>query len=407
MSTASPPDSMRRSLRNIVLLSAVQALGSSNQSIVMTVAALTAISMAPDPALVTLPVTAMIVGLALSTSTATMLIYRLGRTRGFMLGGALGIPAALLALIAVVIGNFYLFCAALFLVGSAAAAFQQIRFAAADSVPAELKSRAISWVMAGGVVAGFLGPQLGGLSRGWFPGADYAASYLMIGVLSVLSILILSQTRLAPVVRPQKGADAGRSLGQLLRTPSVFVPMVTAAVSYALMTLVMVAAPVAMVHVCGHPPEAAASAIQWHVVAMFAPSFVTGSIIKHLGAPLVTAIGLALIIAAAGTALMGTDIIHFDIALILLGLGWNFGFIGSTTLLTAAYRPEEAARVQAVNEQVVFGTMAVASIGSGVLLKAIGWQAINTAAIPVAGLGILLLALLAFRGRGAQPAATR
>lgn len=397
-------DVSRHSVRNIALLSAVQALGGSNQSIVMTVGALTAVSMAPDPTLVTMPITAMIVGLALATGPATMLVYRLGRAQGFMAGGAIAIPASLLACLSVVIGNFYLFCAALFLVGASAAAFQQVRFAAADSVAPDLKGRAISWVLFGGVAAGFFGPQLSSLSRGWIPGADYAASYLMIGVLAGLSVLILSQTRLAPVVRPQKGALGGRSLGQLLRTPAIVVPMVTAALSYALMTLVMVAAPIAMVHVCGHSPEEASGAIQWHVVAMFAPSFVTGSVIKRIGAPLVTAIGLLLIIGCAGIALTGREVSHFVAALVLLGVGWNFGFIGSTTMLTQAYRPEEAGRVQALNEQVVFGTMAVASIGSGVLLQLIGWESINTFAIPVAALGIGLLAIVAFSGRQPRPA---
>lgn len=397
-------DVSRYSVRNIALLSGVQALAGSNQSIVMTVGALTAVSMAPDPALVTMPITAMIIGLALSTGLATMLVYRLGRARGFMVGGAIAIPASIAACAAVMTSNFYLFCAALFFVGSAAAAFQQVRFAAADSVKPDLKARAISWVLFGGVAAGFFGPQLSSMSRGWLAGADYAASYLVIGVLAALSIVILSQTRLAPVVRPQKGAAGGRPLAELLRTPAVIVPMLTAAASYALMTLVMVAAPIAMVHICGHSPEAASGAIQWHVVAMFAPSFFTGSIIKRIGAPLVTAIGLLLIIACAGIALTGREVSQFVAALVLLGVGWNFGFIGSTAMLTEAYRPEEAGRVQALNEQVVFGTMAVASIGSGVLLQAIGWEAINTFAIPVAAAGIALLGVTAFSRRRLRPA---
>lgn len=391
------------SVRNIALLSVAQAIGGSNQAIVMAIAALTAAVMAPSQALATLPVTTMVIGLALGTSPATMLIHRLGRTRGFMLGGLITIPAALVAALSVVISSFVLFCAALFFVGASAAFFQQIRFAAADSVAPDLKSRAISWVMFGGVAAGFFGPQLSTISRDWVPGSPFAAGYLVMAALSVVAIAVLSQTRLAPTHVPGHGAPAGRPLAVLLRTPEVVVPMVGAATSYALMTLVMVAAPLAMVYVCGHSPAEASGAIQWHIIAMFAPSFFTGTVISRIGAHLTAAIGLVLIIACAVIALSGISVGHFNIALVLLGLGWNFGFIGSTTLLTQSYRPEEAARVQAVNEQLVFGSMAVASIGSGLLLELIGWQAINILAIPVAALAILLLGWGEFLRRKPQP----
>ncbi|WP_297108230.1 MFS transporter [uncultured Devosia sp.] len=386
-----------QSIRNIGLLSAVQALGGSNSSIVMSVAALAAVNLAPDPSAATLPVTAMIVGLALTTSSATMIIYRLGRTRGLMLGASIGIPASILATIAIILGNFYLFAAGLFFVGMSGAFMQQVRFAAADSVEPDLKSQAISWVMFGGVAAGFFGPQLSALTRTWIEGAEYAASFLVIAILSLTSVLVLSATRLAPTVAPGTITDKGRPLSELLRQPEIVLPMLGAALSYALMTLIMVAAPLAMVHLCGHSPTEAAGAIQWHVVAMFAPSFVTGAIIKRIGASLVTAIGLLLIIACAVIALNGITVTHFTAALVLLGLGWNFGFIGSTAMLATSYRPQEAGRVQAVNEQIVFGSSAIASLSSGVLLQLVGWEAINILAIPVATLTILLLGFGAMR----------
>lgn len=391
------PDSRSQSIRNIGLLSAVQALGGSSSSIIMSVAALAAVNFAPDRSAATLPVTAMIVGLALTTSTATMIIYRLGRTRGLMLGAAIGIPASVIATLAVIFGQFYVFAAGLFLVGASGAFMQQVRFAAADSVGPEFKSQAISWVMFGGVAAGFFGPQLSALTRTWIPGAEYAASFMVIGVLSVVSVLVLSGTRLAPVVTPGGASGTGRPLSELLRLPEIVLPMLGAALSYALMTLIMVAAPLAMVHLCGHSPNEAAGAIQWHVVAMFAPSFVTGAIIKRIGASLVTAIGLLLIIACAAIALNGITVAHFTTTLVLLGIGWNFGFIGSTAMLAASYRPQEAGRVQAINEQVVFGASAIASLSSGVLLQWLGWEAINLLAIPVAAVTILLLGLGTFR----------
>lgn len=391
------PDSRSQSIRNIGLLSAVQALGGSSSSIIMSVAALAAVNFAPDQSAATLPVTAMIVGLALTTSTATMVIYRLGRTRGLMLGAAIGIPASVVATLAVILGQFYLFAAGLFLVGMSGAFMQQVRFAAADSVAPEFKSQAISWVMFGGVAAGFLGPQLSALSIGWIPGAEYAASFMVIGVISLLSVLVLAGTRLAPTHAPGATEDKGRPLSVLLRQPEIVLPMLGAALSYALMTLIMVAAPLAMVHLCGHSPADAAGAIQWHVVAMFAPSFVTGAIIKRIGANLVTAIGLLLIIACAAIALNGITVAHFTVTLILLGVGWNFGFIGSTAMLATSYRPQEAGRVQAVNEQVVFGSSAIASLSSGFLLQFVGWESINVLAIPLATLTILLLGFGALR----------
>lgn len=389
--------SRAQSVRNIALLSAVQAFGGSNSSIVMSVGALAAVNFSPDPSMATLPVTAMIVGLALSTSTATMLIYRLGRSRGLMLGAGIAIPAALLAAAGVILQNFFVFSLALCMIGMSGAFIQQVRFAAADSVGPDLKSHAISWVLFGGVAAGFFGPQLSSITRNWIDGAEYAASFLVIGVLSALSIAVLLFTRLAPVVGPGSKAEAGRPMSELLRRSDIVVPMIAAALTYALMTLIMVAAPLAMVRFGGHSPDDASGAIQWHVVAMFAPSFVTGAIIRRIGAHLVTAIGLVLIIICAIIALNGITVGHFTVTLILLGLGWNFGFIGATSMLTSAYRPEEAGRVQAVNEQVVFGASALASVGSGFLLQGIGWQAINVMAIPLASVAILLLAWASLR----------
>lgn len=384
MSEASP-------VRTIALLSVSQALGGSNSAIVMAVGALAAATLAPDRSLATLPVTAMILGLALFSGLATFTIYRLGRRNGFMLGAIVGVPAGLLATAAIMTQNFVLFCVALFLLGISGAFGQQYRFAAADSVPPGWKPRAISWVLFGGVMAGFVGPGLSGLTKDIIPNAPFAGAFLTMAALAVVTTIVLSQARLAPGVK-KTAVRAGRTIPQLLRSLDVMIPVIAATTSYALMTLVMVAAPLAMVYVCGHASIDATTAIQWHVVSMFAPSFITGWVIAKLGAHLTAGIGLALIAAAAITALTGTSVLHFNIALILLGVGWNFGFIGATSLLTESYRPEEAARVQGLNEQLVFGCMAIASIGSGLLLQLVGWQAINILAIPIAAAAILTLA---------------
>jgi predicted MFS family arabinose efflux permease len=390
-------------VRNIALLSTSQALAGSSQAILISVAALTAASMAPDQGLATLPVTLMIIGTALTTGPAAWLIHSWGRRQGFVFGAAVSIPAALIAALAAWLGNFWLFCFALAIFGASAAFAQQYRFAAADSVPAQLKSRAISWVLFGGVVAGFIGPSLAALSQDWIPGATFAATYLVMAGLAVMAIGVLWFTRLAPTIKDAAERRAGRSIGQLLRTPAVIIPMLSAAASYALMVLVMVAAPLAMVYVCGHSTTDAAFAIQWHVVAMFAPSFITGTIVARIGAHLTAALGLGLILAAAIVNLTGISVAHFVAALVLLGIGWNFGFIASTAMLSTAYQPEEAARVQGLNEQVVFGVMAVASIASGVLLQWIGWQSINVLAISVAAAAILIVGWSDLRRRR-QPA---
>ena len=393
--------------RNIALLSISQALGGSGQAILISVAALTAAGMAPDPGLATLPVTLMIIGTALATGPAAWAIHSWGRRQGFVFGAAVSIPAALLATAASWIGNFWLFCAALAAFGASAAFAAQYRFAAADSVPPALKSQAISWVLFGGVLAGFIGPQLTILSKDLIPGATFSGAYLVMAGLAFLAIGVLSLTRLAPTVKRAEDRKAGRSLAELLRTPQIIVAMVGGAASYALMTLVMVGAPLAMVFVCGHTTEDAAFAIQWHIIAMFAPSFVTGSIVSRLGPHLTASLGLLSILAAGVISLTGISVGHFVASLVLLGVGWNLGFIASTALLASNYRPEEAARVQGLNEQVVFGVMAVASIASGLLLQLIGWQSINVLAIAVAACVIAILAWGQYdagRGRTGAPA---
>lgn len=387
-----PTDVRSHVARNIGLLALMQAIGGSNQAIVMAVGALTASNLAPDKSLATLPTTSMIIGLALMAAPATKIIYKLGRRNGFMLGASIGIVAGILAGLAVYIGSFWLFAAALAVVGTSAAFGQQVRFAIADSVPNDMQARAISWVLLGGVAAGFLGPRLSYMAKDWVGEVEFTGSYLIIIVLSALGVLILSQTKLAPVPKLQAGDPEGRSARQLVRVPEIFIPMATGMASYALMTFVMVAAPLAMVNVCGHSPQEATTTIQWHIISMFLPSLFTGHIISRIGSHAVVGIGMLLILGCALINLNGVSTLHFDIALILLGVGWNFGFIGSTTMMAKAYRPEEASTAQALNEPLVFGAMAVASISSGFLLENIGWEAINVLVLPVATGALALLA---------------
>lgn len=385
-------------MRNIFLLSGAQAIAGSAQGLVIAVGALAAAALAIDPSLATVPITAMIIGVAVAAGPAALILHRLGRTRGFLLGSSISICGGLLAALALYLDNFLLFCAALALIGVSGAFGQQYRFAVADSVAPELKARAVSWVMFGGVLAGFLGPRLASITSEAIEGAPFAGSFISLAVLGLIGASLIAFTRL-PRGEKSPASKAGRPVGELLRAPDVFVPIITGAASYALMTFVMVAAPLAMVYLCGHTTGEAASAIQWHIVAMFAPSFITGAIIGRIGTHLTVAIGLVLILGCALVSLNGTTTLHFDIGLVLLGVGWNFGFIGSTVMLTTSYRAEEAGRVQALNEQIVFGVMALASIGAGVVLNLVGWEAINMAVLPVVSAGLILLAWADFRAR--------
>ena len=377
--------------KNIALLSASQAIVGSQQALIMSVGALVGVVLAPDPALATIPITAMVVGLAIAAGPAAMLAHKLGRQRAFILGASLSVIAGLAATAGILMQSFILFCLALTIGGISAAFGQQYRFAAADSVPEEKKGNAISWVLAGGVIAGFLGPAISRWGRDWFEGAHYAGSFIALSGIALLGIVILTQTRL-PKAETETEKETQTPFSELARSPDIFVPIISGMVSYGLMTFIMVAAPLAMVVMNNHSEHAASMAIQWHIVFMFAPSFITGFVISRIGARAMTVIGLTLILASVLTSLNGVSIGHFNLSMILLGIGWNFGFIGSTTLLSQAYLPQDASRVQAMNEQLVFGTMAVVSVGSGVLLQTIGWQAINIISIPAAIGAIGLLA---------------
>jgi MFS family permease len=389
--------------RNIALLSTGLAVAGSQQALIMAVGGLIGARMAPDARLATMPVTSMVLGLAIAAGPAAMLAHRLGRTRAFILGALIGVLAGLIAALAIVMANFLLFCFALVLGGISGAFGQQYRFAAADSVPADLKGRAVSWVMAGGIVAGFVGPAIAFYGRDLIFGARYAGSFLAIAGLAAVAAAVLSQTKLAGAT-PKVVGGTRRPFWHIVRSPEIFIPIFTGIVSYGMMNFVMVAAPLAMVIVCGHPEEAATFAIQWHIVSMYAPSFFTGAIIARVGARAVIGAGMVLIVACCIIALNGTSVLHFNVALILLGIGWNFGFIGSTALLAQSYRPEEAAQVQSINEQLVFGTMAIASISSGVLLQTLGWQAVNILAMPLATIAIALLAWGSWRAENAKSA---
>jgi MFS family permease len=332
-----------------------------------------------------------------------MLMARVGRRAGFIVGSSTGIVGGIIAGYAVLAGNFVAFAAGLAVAGIAGAFIQQYRFAAADTGSPTFRAKAISWVMIGGIAAAVLGPQSIILTRHWFDPIPFAGSFFAMSALALLGMLVLFFLRGAARAVPAKEASSGgRPLAEIIRQPRFIVALVCGIGSFALMSLVMTAAPLAMI-ACGLGEDTVALGIQWHILAMFAPSFVTGSLIARFGKEVIIAVGLALLAGCAAIALAGIDVLNFWLALILLGVGWNFGFIGATAMLTETYRPEERSRVQGFNDFVLFGFVAVASFSSGALFSSVGWNAINVLVFPVVAVCAVALAVVLLSGRR-QPA---
>lgn len=386
--------------RNALVLAVAQSLGGASPAIVVSLGGLVGQALAEDKELATLPVSLLNLGLALGTIPAAMLMRRAGRRIGYMVGAGIGVFGGCLAAFGIASTSFLIFCLGTLIAGMYGSFVQSYRFAATDAASNAFKHRAISWVMAGGLAGGIIGPQTVIWTRDAIETAPFAGAFLGHATLALLSMMVVSFLRPAPVSDVPK-AGGGRPLSEIMRQPRFIVAVVTGLVSYGLMSFLMTAAPLAMIG-CGHPVGAAALGIQWHILAMFGPSFFTGRLIGRFGKGRVTAAGLLLIALSAAIGLSGIGIAHFWATLILLGIGWNFGFIGATALVTDCYRPEERTKVQAANDFLVFGSVAIASFSSGKLLNAGGWDSVNWLVFPPV---IIALVLLAWQGR-AKVAAT-
>ena len=369
--------------RNILVLTAAQALGGASPPIIISLGGIVGQTLSSAPALATLPVSLYNLGLALGTIPAAMVMRRFGRRSGYLFGASIGVVAGLVATLGIVGATFVIFCLGTFMAGFYGAYVQSYRFAAADAATGALKAKAISWVMIGGLAAAVIGPQLVIWTREALPAAPFAGSFLSQAALALLALPVLMLLRAPKPAAPAGGAHSGgRPLGEIMRTPRFILAVSAGVVSYGLMSFVMTAAPMAMVG-CGFTVGEAAFGIQWHVLAMFAPSFVTGSLIARFGKEMITALGLVLLAASGAVALSGLELGNFFGSLILLGLGWNFGFIGATAMITDCHTPEERGKVQGANDFIVFGTVAIASFSSGSLLTASGWEAINWMMFPI------------------------
>jgi MFS family permease len=333
--------------------------------------------------------------MAACTMPFGLVARRHGRRAAVMAGTGCGVLVGLLSAWAIVIGSFWLFCAAMLFGGAYAAVVFSFRFAAADCVPAARRPRALSAVMAGGVFAGVIGPQLVTHTMDLSPAHPFAATFLGQAAVAALAAVVLAGVRLPRPVGPN--LSGGRPMGEILRQPRFIVAIVCGAVSYLLMNFIMTSAPLAM-RLCGHGQEDANLGLQWHVIAMYGPSFFTGRLITRFGAPRVVAAGLALTGAAALIGLAGVDVAHFWLALIVLGVGWNFGFVGASSMVLECHRPEERTRVQSVNDFFVFGLVALGSFSSGGLLTHYGWTAVLVVSFVPLAVAVAALAV----GAGAR-----
>ena len=377
--------------RNVAVLSACQALLLANSSALVALSGVAGYALAEDKSLATLPVTAWVAGGALTAMLAAQLMQRIGRRGGFTVGALVGIAGALLCAGALALHDFWLFCFGSLVFGGYNAFGQQYRFAAADAAADDFRPRAISLVLAGGLLGGLIGPATSRFTAHLLP-TTYLAAYLALTGY-ILVVLVLLRFLDIPAASAAESSERARPLAAIAAQPAFAVAVLASALSYGTMNLLMTATPLAM-GLCGHPYAAATTVISAHVIGMFAPSFVTGDLIRRLGVLNVMLTGVAINLACIGIALAGVAVANFWWSLLLLGVGWNFLFIGATTLLTEAYRAAEKAKAQGVNDFLVFLTMSVSSLASGMILQHDGWQALNGAAIPfvlVIGAGVLWL----------------
>jgi MFS family permease len=379
--------------RNVPLLALCQALMMSANSLIITTTALVGFGLAQDKSWATLPLAAQFIATMCTTIPASLLMDRIGRRQGFMLASLFGTGGAVFATLAIIGGRFPLFILGSVLIGIFNGFGNYYRFAAADAVANELKSRAISYIMAGGVVAAIVGPNLANLTRGVVLDAPFAGSYASLVFLYLLSLGVLAFLRLGP--RPAAGNPAvhntGRPMLVIAAQPMFIVALVCGTLGYGVMALAMTATPLAMHHYA-HTFAKTSFVIQWHVLGMFGPAFITGHLIRRCGVLNIMLSGALLGVACLAVNLAGSSLWHFWTALLFLGISWNFLFIGATTLLTETYRPEERAKTQALNDFAVFTTVALSSLSAGAIQSRYGWQSVNMGLIPM--LAVILVCIL-------------
>ena len=366
---------INRMNRHLLLLALCQGLFLTNNVTFIAINGLVGLALAPVGWMATLPVTGYVVGGALSTMPVARLQARIGRKRCFQLGLVVAALSALLCAYAVSTRSFGLLILATVIAGFYSANASLYRFAGPELVAAGLKERAISTVLAGGIIGAFLGPNLASVAKDWLS-VPFAGAYLALVAVALASLLALSFIRFPEHLAPLPGASRGRPWQELARQPVFAVAVIASALGYGVMNLLMAATPIAMQQ-CKHPFDSAALVLEWHVLGMFVPSFFTGHLIRRFGALPIMGLGVVLNVLCVAVALSGVDLMQFLVALFALGVGWNFLYTGGTTLFTQAYRTEEKNRAQGMMDLCVFSTMAVSSFASGALITTQGWTLLN------------------------------
>ena len=387
----------RLARRNALVLAITQALAGGNNTVLVATAAIVGTMLAPDKGLATLPISIFVLGMWMGTLPMGVLARRLGRRNALQIGTVCGVLTGLICCVAVLQGSFLLFNIGAVFSGLYASGHQSYRFAAADTASDEFRARAISWVLVGGIFAGVVGAQLVIATQNLWPPYLFAATYIGQSALALIAGAVLMFVNI-PKPPPRSVVGDGRPLLEIARKPRFIVAVVCGVAAYSMMNLVMTSAPLAMV-MCNHSVTDATLGLQWHVLGMYAPSFFTGALIARFGLERVTGLGFALIIVAAAIGIAGISLWHFWIGLALLGVGWNFAFIGATTMVTHCHRPNERNKVQAFNDFLVFGSMAIGSFSSGQLLASFGWATVNEVVFPVVLAAGALLVWSALRRR--------
>lgn len=371
---------MQKQHSNVLVLSACQATLQVTGATLILVTGLAGFALAVDKSLATIPLTSYVLGSAIATVPASLLMHAIGRRAGFQVGTATGIVGAAVCAFAIYLASFWVLCAGMFLMGVHTAFGKYYRFAAADSADIGFKAKAISFTLAGGLVGGVIGPEMGKHTTGAFDAYPFMGAYLSLMFVCLVATLLLVRLDIPKLTEAER-RESGRPVRQIMAQPVFIVAVLASMLSYGIMNLFMTSTPLAM-HAHDHPFHDSAFVLQWHMIGMYGPSFFTGSLINRFGVLNVILAGCALMLVCIVAALVGTALLNFWLALFLLGVAWNFMYVGGSALLTEAHTPAERAKTQAANDFMVFGTMAISSMASGMLLHASGWHAVNYGSIP-------------------------
>ena len=379
---------MEKQYRNVLVLSGCQATLQTTGATMVAVTGLAGFALAADKSFATVPLTCSVLGSAVTTIPASLLMRSMGRRGGFQLGTSIGMCGGAICSLAMWIADFWVLCAGMFVMGIYTAFGKYYRFAAADAAQLDFRAKAISLTLAGGIVGGVFGPEMAKRTKDLFAAEPYLGSYLFLILVCLAATLLLTRLDI-PGLSEKEMKEAGRPLSEIMRQPVFIVAVLASMLSYGIMNLMMTSTPLAM-RAHDHHFNDAAFVLEWHMIGMYGPSFFTGSIISRFGVLNVILAGIAMLFVCIVAALAGTEILNFWAAMFLLGVGWNFMYIGGSALLTECHTAAERAKTQAAHDFMVFATMAISSAASGVLLHQGGWHAVNYGSIP-----FLLVAALA------------